>query len=71
MNCSFCALEVLELEDPCIVAWQILIWIPWARPEGAKTTVSLESCTGGHVKGCVYLIRKLCVVFFLPFAVSP
>lgn len=30
---TFRALEVLELEDTRIVPGQVLIWVPWTRPE--------------------------------------
>ena len=71
LHCTFRALEILKLENTCVITRQVFVGIPWARSERAKATIPLEPGPRGHVEWRVNLVGELRVIFFLPVSVSP
>ena len=47
--CTLCPLEILKLEDPCIISWQVLIWVPGACTERTHPPVALEALASRDV----------------------
>jgi hypothetical protein len=70
-DATFGALKVLELEDTRIVARQVLVRVPGARPERAHPAETLEARLRGDLLRRVDLIRENEVILFFPFAIPP